>query len=68
MAYKLATTGKPVEITSTFEQFRPDYDCRVFATGPAHGIQLKNGRLLVPVWLSTGTGNNAHHPSVVATI
>jgi sialidase-1 len=63
-----ATFSKPVEITSTFEQFRRDYDCRVFATGPAHGIQLRSGRLVVPVWLSTGKGNNAHHPSVVATI
>jgi sialidase-1 len=63
-----ATFGKPVEITRTFEQFRTDYKVRVFATGPGHGIQLKNGRLVVPVWLSTGAGNNAHHPSVVATI
>lgn len=62
------TFGKPVEITPTFEQFHKDYACRVFGTGPAHGIQLKNGRLVVPVWLSTGRGNNAHHPSVVATI
>jgi sialidase-1 len=62
------TFSKPVEITSTFAQFRKDYDVKVLATGPAHGIQLKNGRLLVPVWLSTGTRNNAHHPSVVATI
>jgi sialidase-1 len=62
------TFRKPVEITRTFEQFHKDYDCKVFATGPAHGIQLKNGRLVVPVWLSTGTGGNAHRPSVVATI
>jgi sialidase-1 len=58
----------PVEITPTLEQFRTEYDCKVFGTGPAHGIQLKNGRLVVPVWLSPGTGNNAHHPSAVATI
>ena len=63
-----ATFGKPVEITATFARFRPDYDCRVFGTGPAHGIHLRSGRLVVPVWLSTGKGNNAHHPSVVATI
>jgi sialidase-1 len=63
-----ASFGKPVEITRAFEAFRKDYDCRVFGTGPAHGIQLKNGRLVVAAWLSTGTGNNAHHPSVVATI
>lgn len=58
----------PVEITKTFEKFRPAYDWKVLATGPDHGIQLKTGRLLVPVWLSTGTGGNAHRPSVTATI
>jgi sialidase-1 len=63
-----ATFGPPVEISRTFEQFHKDYDCRVFGTGPGHGIQLRDGRLIVPVWLSTGAGNNAHHPSVVATI
>jgi sialidase-1 len=63
-----ATFSKPVEITPAFAEFRKDYDARVIATGPAHGIQLRNGRLVVPVWLSTGTGNNAHHPSVVATV
>lgn len=56
------------EITKTFDGFRPDYDWKVLATGPNHGIQLKNGRLTVPVWLSTGTGGNAHRPSVTATI
>jgi hypothetical protein len=43
-----------VDITSVFEQFRPEYDWNVIAPGPGHGIQLDNGRLLVPVWLSTG--------------
>ncbi|HIL68776.1 MAG TPA: exo-alpha-sialidase [Verrucomicrobia bacterium] len=62
------TWSKPVEITKAFEPFRKDYDWKVLATGPNHGIQLKNGRLLVPVWLSTGTGGNAHRPSVTATI
>jgi sialidase-1 len=62
------TFGKPVEITPALEPFRKDYPWRVVGTGPAHGIQLKNGRLVVPLWLSRGTGNNAHHPSVVATI
>ncbi|MFN3323981.1 MAG: exo-alpha-sialidase [Bryobacteraceae bacterium] len=62
------TFSDPVEITATFDQFRPEYDWKVLATGPGHGIQLKNGRLLVPVWLSTGTGGHAHRPSVVSTI
>ena len=60
--------SEPVEITETFEAFRNFYDWKVLATGPNHGIQLRNGRLLVPVWLSTGTGGNAHRPSVSATI
>jgi len=62
------TWTKPVEITATFEQFRDDYPWKVLATGPGHGIQLKSGRLLVPVWLSTGTGGHAHRPSVVSTV
>lgn len=62
------TWSTPVEITATFEKFRPAYDWKVLATGPDHGIQLKNGRLIVPVWLSTGTGGNAHRPSVTAVV
>jgi len=62
------TWSTPVEITGTFEAFRPEYEWKVLATGPNHGIQLRNGRLVVPVWLSTGTGGNAHRPSVTATV
>jgi sialidase-1 len=66
------TWSRPVEITATFEQFRKDYDWKVIATGPAHGIRLNygphEGRRVVPVWLSLGTGGHAHRPSVVATI
>jgi sialidase-1 len=66
------TFSSPVEITATFEKFRPEYDWKVIATGPGHGIRLTagpaKGRLVVPVWLSTSTGNNAHHPSCAATI
>jgi len=62
------TWSKPVEITETFKAFRKDYDWKVLATGPNHSIQLKNGRLIVPVWLSTGTGGNAHRPSVASVI
>ena len=62
------TFSKPTEITATFEKFRDEYPWQAFATGPAHGIQLKNGRLVVAVWLSKGTGGNAHRPSVMSTI
>jgi sialidase-1 len=37
------TFGEPVEITATFERFRPEYDWKVLATGPGHGIQLSGG-------------------------
>ena len=62
------TWSQPVEITPTFEKFRSAYDWKVLASGPNHSIQLRTGRLIVPVWLSTGTGGNAHRPSVTATI
>lgn len=60
------TFSEPVEITGTFEALKKDYAWNVIATGPCHGIQLRTGRLLVPVWLSTG--GHSHRPSVVATI
>ncbi len=62
------TWSQPAEITATFDAFKKDYDWKVLATGPNHSIQLKTGRLVVPVWLSTGTGGGAHRPSVTATI
>jgi Neuraminidase (sialidase) len=62
------TFTRPVDITATFEKFRRDYPWQVLATGPGHGIQLRGGRLLVPVWLSTGEGGHAHRPSCVAVI
>lgn len=64
--------SKPVDITATVEQFRPEYDWHVVAPGVGHALQLKNGRLLVPVWMSlgapTGPNSRAHRPSAVATI
>jgi sialidase-1 len=62
------TFSKPVEITSAVDNFKKDYAWKVCATGPAHGIQLTSGRLVVPMWLSTGEGGNAHRPSALATI
>ena len=61
-----ATFTDPVEITPVFEQFRRDYDWNVIATGPGHGIQLRGGRLVVPVWLSTG--GKRHRPSICSVI
>ena len=60
------TFTEPVDITPVFEQFRKEYKWNVIAPGPGHGIQLDNGRLLVPVWLSSG--GYVHRPSCMATI
>lgn len=46
------TWSKPIEITSAFAAFRSDCNWQSLATGPGHGIQLHNGRLIVPVWLA----------------
>ncbi len=62
------TFSKPVDITSALEELRPKYDWKVFATGPGHGIRLKTGRLLIPVWLANGKSPRAHRPSCVSTI
>lgn len=61
------TWSAPVEITATFEPFRKHYDWKVIATGPGHGIQMKSGRLVAPIWLAYG-GEGDHKPSAAATI
>jgi sialidase-1 len=58
-------------ITSVFNQFKPEYNWKVLAPGPGHGIQLKNGRLLAAVWLANSSKllpRRSHSPSCVATI
>ena len=61
------TWSKPVDVTASFEPFRRHYDWKVIATGPGHGIQLKSGRLVVPIWLAYGKAGD-HGPSAAATI
>jgi sialidase-1 len=60
--------SRPIEITAAMKAFRPEFAWRVIATGPGHGIELENGRLLVPIWMSLGTGRNGHGDSETATI
>ena len=60
------TWSKKCDITNVFCQFSKEYDWNVIAVGPGHGIQLENGRLIVPVWLSTG--GKSHRPSVISNI
>lgn len=62
------TFSHPVEITGAFEAFRPKCNWNVLATGPGHGIQIKSGRLIVPVWLAYGKKPGDHSPSMAGTI
>ena len=66
------TFSKPVDITYVFDKFRSQYDWHVIAPGVGHAIQLRSGRLLVPIWMSlgkpTGPHTRAHRPSAIATI
>jgi sialidase-1 len=65
---------QPRDITEVFENVHATYPWRVVATGPGHGIQLSSGRLIVPVWMSEGSGTEfglgklGHRPSMVTTI
>lgn len=65
-----ASWSAPVDITYAFNAFRPEYDWKVLAPGPGHAIQLKNGRLLVPVWICDPDPSipGGHRPSCVATV
>jgi sialidase-1 len=64
----------PTDITYAFEAFKPEFNWHALAPGPGHSIQLKSGRLLVPVWIAVTQGINPktkkrkHHPYRVGTI
>ena len=65
--------SKPTEITSVIDQFKKIYPWVVLAPGPGHGIQMMNGRLVVPFWLSdgggqAGPGKKPHRPSIVVSV
>jgi sialidase-1 len=60
-----------VDITYAFEAFKPEYNALVVAPGPGHSIQLKSGRLLVPVWICDPVKlkpHKSHYPSRVASV
>lgn len=67
-----ASFTAPVDITASLTGLRSQFDWNVVALGPGHAIELKNGRLLVPVWLADGkvepNGRRGHGPSGITTI
>ena len=67
-----ATFSQPIDITAALENLRPAYPWNVVALGPGHAIELRNGRLLVPVWLADGkafpNGTRQHQPTAVTSL
>ncbi|MDP0496075.1 MAG: sialidase family protein [Verrucomicrobiota bacterium JB024] len=60
------TFSEPRDITAVFEGFTDAYGWNVIAGGPGHGVVTREGRMVVPVWLSNG--GKKHRPSVVSSI
>ena len=61
--------SEPREITAVFDEFRDRVNWTVCASGPSHGIAMKSGRLVQPVWVG---GNEfdpfCHTPSYAGVI
>lgn len=55
-----------VELTGTVNGWSSDWPLTLFAVAPGHGLRMKNGTLVVPMWLSRGV--NAHKPACFATL
>ena len=66
------TWSEPKEITSVIAGFRDRYNWLVVGNGCGHALQISQGphrgRLVLPVWLSLGTGGGAHRPSDLAVV
>lgn len=63
------TWSDAVEITDSFDEIREQFPWTTIAVGPGHGTVLKNGRIIVPVWMASDvTCIYAHTPSVTATL
>lgn len=60
------TFGPVRELTSAIDGFRKEWPVTLWAISPGHGISMKDGTLVVPLWLSRG--ENAHLPACFACI
>lgn len=60
------TFGPARELTSAIDGFRKEWPVTLWAISPGHGISMKDGTLVVPLWLSRG--ENAHLPACFACL
>lgn len=54
------------ELTKEINGFRPRWPVTLWAISPGHGLFLREGRLVIPLWLSRG--ENAHLPACFACL
>ena len=54
------------ELTGAIDGFRPQWPVTLWAIAPGHGVCMKDGTLVVPLWLSRG--ENAHLPACFACL
>ena len=55
------TFGEARNLTGVIDGFRKEWPVTLWAIAPGHGVEMKNGTLVVPLWLSRG--ENAHLPA-----
>ncbi len=60
------TFSNPVDITYVLERIQKEHPFNLAAFGPGHGIQLKNGRLIVPFWLGLGSKKFGGSPRAIS--
>lgn len=58
--------GAAVELTEFVRGWSSVWPLTLFAIAPGHGLRLKSGTLVIPLWLSRGV--NAHEPACFATL
>lgn len=61
-----ATFGPVREMTQEIDGFRQVWPVTLWAISPGHGLEMRDGTLVVPLWLSRG--ENAHLPACFACL
>lgn len=61
-----ASFGPVRELTAAIDGFRRDWPVTLWSIAPGHGICMKDGTVVLPLWLSRG--ENAHLPACFACL